>query len=156
MAVGDTTIYADWLKAQVDATLSSTPVDFDTDVLKVGILTSAFTSDTTAGSAQNFWADISANEVSTGTSYTGPITLTSVTVTGTTTVATFDAADINLLADIGGGFTNGRWAVLYKDSGVEATSPLIMVLDLGSDKNLQAANIDLIWAVTGLITWSKV
>lgn len=157
MAVGDITPYQKWSKAQADSSsLSSMPVDFDTDTLKVIILDDTFVPDTTASTIQEHLDDVSADEViTTGTVYTGPVTLAGKTVALAAGVVTFDATDIALAADVGGGFTNGRYIVFYKDSGAEATSPLIAVGDLGANRDLTAGSLDFNWAGTGIITWTQ-
>lgn len=156
MAAGDITVYDKFLLADKDqSTLSGMPVDFDTNVIKVVILKNTFTPDTTPTSTQEHFDNISTLEVATGTSYTGPITLASVTLTLTAGNVKFDAADISLSADAGGGFTDGRYIVFYKDTGAAATSPLIAVGDLGSDQDLAAADLIFTWAATGILAWSK-
>lgn len=157
MAAGDITTYQKWIQAQADAiTLSSTPVDFDTDTIKVIVLDNTFVPDTTASTIQEHLDDVSAKEVTTGTAYTGPITLVGKAVTLSAGVVTFDATDISIAADVGGGFTDARYIVLYKDSGAAATSPLIAVGDLGSDRNNTTGVLDFTWASTGILTWTQV
>lgn len=156
MAAGDITPFMKHLKAQVDAsTLASSPVDFDTDIIKIVILDNTFVPDTTLASIQEHFDDISAKEVATATAYTGPITLASLTVTSSGVVITFDAADVVVAADAGG-FTDGRFIVFFKDSGTPSTSPLIAVGDLGADKDLTVGSLELTWASGGILTWSRV
>ncbi len=159
MASGDLTTYKNWLLAQADgdagAKLSSTPVDFNTDTLKIVVLDNTFVPDTASSTVQEHFDDISAKEVATATSYTGPITLASITATESAGVVTFDAADISILTDAGG-FTNGRYIVLYKDSGTPATSPLIAVGDLGVDRDITGADLNFTWSASGIITWTEV
>ncbi len=160
MAAGDITLYANWLLAQADGDaggkLSGTPVDFNSDTLKVVILDSTFVPDTLSSTIQEHFDDISAKEVTTGTSYTGPITLASITVTESSGVVTFDAANIAIVSDATTGFTDGRHIVIYKDTGTPATSPLIMTGDLGTDRNIQVAELDFNWSASGIVTWTKV
>ncbi len=156
MAVGDILAYEKWMQAQVDSsTVASNPVDFDSDTLKFIILDNTFTPDVTASSVQEHLDDISAKEVTTGTNYTGAITLTTTSVTNVATVIIFDADDISIAVDTSTGFTNGRYAVIYKDSGVAATSPLILSCDFGADLNLASNTINLNWGASGILTWSK-
>jgi hypothetical protein len=156
MAAGDTTAYMKWVEGQVDQTvLSSLPVDFDTDTIKVIVLANTFTPDTTLATTQEHLDDISADEVTTGTAYTGAVTLATTTVTGAGAVVTFDADDVSIGADSGGGFTDARYVVFYKDSGAAATSPLIAVGDLGSDRANTTGSIDLTWSASGILTWTR-
>lgn len=157
MAAGDITIYDKWLHSQSgDSTLSGMPVDFDTDTLKIVLLDNTFTPDTTASSTQEHFDDVSAKEVSTGTAYTGPITLGTITLTVSSGVVTFDAADVSILVDAGGGFTDARHIAFFKDTGTPSTSPLIAIGDLGSDRDNTLSNIDFTWGANGIITWTKV
>lgn len=156
MAAGDITLYKKWMKGQIDgAGLSSVPVDFDTDTIKVIILKNTHTPDASASTTQEHLDDISADEVATATAYTGAITLGSKTVGVSGSVVTFDAADINIAADAGG-FTDGRHIVIYKDTGTPSTSPLIATGDLGADKSLQTGSLDFLWGAGGIITWTEV
>jgi len=156
MAAGDVTAFDKWLAAQADAaTLSGSPVDFDTDTIKIVVLDSTYTPDTSDTSVTEHFDDISAKEVATATSYTGPITLASSTVTLTTGKTTFDAADVTIASDAGG-FTDGRYIVFYKDTGTPATSPLIAVGDLGSNQSIVTGALLLTWGANGIITWTKV
>lgn len=154
MAAGDITIYSKFLRGQVDgSTLSSVPIDFDNDTLKLVILKNTFTPDTSSTSVQEHFDDISAFQVATGTSYTGPITLANVTLSYTGDVVVLDADDVSIVLDAGSGFTDGRWIVIYKDSGTASTSPLFCVGDLGADQDISANSLNLLWASTGIINW---
>lgn len=156
MAAGDITLMPKFLQAQADAsTLSGSPVDFDTDTIKVVVLINTFVPDTTDSSAQEHFDDISSDEVNTATAYTGPITLTTTSIAVSGAVVTWDADDISIAADVAG-FTDGRYIAIYKDTGTPATSPIIAIGDLGADQSLQTGSLDLTWAATGLITWTRV
>ena len=154
MAAGDITIYPKFIQSQADGSTLASVVDFDTDTIKVVVLDNTFTPDTTASTIQEHFDDISAKEVATATAYTGPITLASKTLTLSGVVVTFDAADIEIAIDASG-FTDGRYIAIYKDSGTPSTSPLIAIGDLGSDKDNVSSTIELNWAATGLITWTR-
>ncbi len=98
---------------------------------KVALMSNAYTpnSDT-----QNFWNQISSQEV-TGAGYTaGGITLTSKTATrndGTDQI-TLDAADVSWPNST---ITNARHAVVYRDTGTPSTSYLVAAYDFGVDKS---------------------
>ena len=98
-------------------------VDLDTDTLKIALVTSAYT----PSLAHTQWADVSANEVSSGSGYTtGGITLSGVT-----------AADANIDFDdpVWTSLTKTfRYAVCYKSgSGGGYTNPLLFYVLLNSD-----------------------
>ena len=153
MAAGDITFYAKYIKAAQDqSTLSSMPVDFDTDTLKVIVLTRTHSVDTSETSTDEHLDDISADEVSTGTAYTGPITLTTVAVAFNGLTTEVSADDVTIDQDVGGGFTDARFAVIYKDSGVAATSPLIVSIDLGEDRDNTLGDLIFQWgAGSGIV-----
>ena len=153
MAAGDITVFNKWKEAQADAGLSSTPVDFDTDTISVAVMTDAYTPDTGDTSAQVYWSDVSASQVATGTSYTGPIALAGKTLALSTGVAVFDANDV-VIAQDASGFTNGRRLVFFKNTGTPTTSPLIAVGDLGANKAITAGSLTFAWAATGIVRWS--
>lgn len=137
-----------------DTTGSSTAgisrvVDFDTDTLKVMLTTATYSPSATGHATKNSVT----NEV-TGAGYTaGGATVTSATVTDAAGVITFDGADIVWTQTVGG-FTNARYAVLYKDTGTAATSTLIGFLDLAADKGNVAGDFILQFNAAGIISWA--
>ena len=127
------------------------PIDFDTDTLKVALVTNTYSP---SASAHNFFDDIT-NEVS-GTNYTaGGATLASKTVTLNAGIVTFDAADVTWTQS-GTGFSNARYAIIYKSTGTASTSPLVAYVNFGADVGNTVADLVLVWAGTGIIstTWS--
>lgn len=90
-------------------------VDLDTDTLKVALVTSSYTPST----AHDEWADVSANEVATGSGYTtGGATLANPVTTNTTV----DYDDV-LWTSLTKTF---RYGVCYKSgSGGGLTNPLL-------------------------------
>jgi hypothetical protein len=156
MAAGDLTFYTKFKEATLDGDantdLSSMPVNFEDDTLKIIVLTDTHVPDTDDVTTQEHLDDISANEVTTGTGYTGPITLSTKTVTRSGTTVTMDAVDVTIPQDAGTGFSNARWFILYKDSGTPATSPLIASGDLGTNRNNTAGDLTFEWAGTGIFT----
>ena len=147
MATGDLTTYNKFILTMLNGTDT---VDFDTDTIKVVMMKTTFTPDTSDSSTQEFFDDISATEVATGTAYTGPVTLASKTLTLASGVVKFDADNITIAQDIGGGFTDGDAFVLYKDTGTPSTSPLILWGDFGSSQNNQAGSVSITWAAAGI------
>lgn len=108
-------------------------VDFDANLLKMAIVTSAYTLDQ---NLHDFFSDVNANEVS-GTGYTaGGNTCSNIApaVSGAGLV-TVDAGDPAVWTQNGSGFSNGRRAIFYYDTTVATTSPLIgFSNDFGSDQ----------------------
>ena len=140
------TKYNSFLKGQMNGTAV---VDFDTDTFKVALLTSSYIPVQTT---HKTWADIS-DEV-TGSNYLpGGSTLTGITLTESNGVTTFDANDVTWL-DSSTGFTNARYAVLYKSTGVANTSTLIALLDLSVDKSNVGGDYAIFWHPSGIISWS--
>lgn len=152
------TKYDKFLKTQLnggqDTTGGSTAgparvVDFDTDTIKV-----MFASTTYVPSASGHAVKANVTGEVTGTGYTaGGVTLTGVTFVESAGTVTFDAADI-VLAQNAAGFSNARYAIVYKDTTVAATSTLIACIDLGSNMGTVAGPLELNFQATGLISWS--
>ena len=117
-------------------------VDWVGDTLKVMLCTSTFVPNQ---DTHNFKDDVT-NEI-TGTGYTaGGVTLGTKTLTydtGSNTVRA-DAADSVWSTAT---FT-ARIAVLYKDTGVAGTSPVLGYGDFGSDISVTAANFTITWDAT--------
>jgi len=154
MAEGDITFFNKFKKAQLDgaAPLSSMPVDFDTDTIKLAVLTAE--PDTGDSSTDEHWDDVSADQVSTGgTEYTGPVTLGSVNITLSSGVVSVDYADVVINQDASG-FSNGTWVVVFKDTGTPATSPLILKGELGTAKGNTGGSLTFSWHTNGLFQLS--
>ena len=123
------------------------PIDFDTDTLKVALASSSYTP---SASTHNFFDDVT-NEV-TGTNYTsGGATLASPTVALNSGTVTFDAADVTWTQS-GTGFSNARYAIIYKSTGTSSTSPLIAYVDFGTDVGNTVADLVLVWSASGILS----
>jgi len=144
-------LYHKWLEAQIDGGVANTPVDFGGDTLKIALVGAGYTP---AQSTHDLFDDADSNEVS-GVNYTsGGETLASKTVTESSGTVTFDnTVDITWSQDASG-FSDARYAILYKDSGAAATSPLIAYADLGGNKGNQDGDLTLEFDAAGIITWS--
>jgi hypothetical protein len=121
-------------------------IDLDTDTIKVMLLTSSHSQDQ---DAHEFIDDVSANEVS-GTGYTaGGATLGSKAVTqdNTDNEGMFDAADVTWSTST----ITARYAAIYKDTGTPGTSPIIGIIDFGSDKSSAAGNFTIAWHAEGIV-----
>jgi hypothetical protein len=116
-------------------------VDLDTDTLKLALVTSSYTPSTT----HDEWADVSANEVATGSGYTtGGVTLAGVATTNST-VDYNDATWTSLTKTF-------RYAVCYKSgSGGGLTNPLLFYILLDStpaDIVSSGSNYSIQWNAT--------
>lgn len=122
--------------------------DLDSDTLKVMLVTSSYTPN---ADTDDFITDASGAEVS-GTGYTaGGATLSGVSITqdDTNNLAYLDAADVSWPTST---ITNARYAVIYKDTGVPATSPILAVIDFGSNKTSSADTFLITWSSSGIIS----
>lgn len=121
-------------------------VDFDSDTIKVALLSSSYTPDQ---DAHDYFNDVSSFEV-TGTGYTsGGNTLGSKTATydSATNVIVLDAADTTWSSST----ITARYAVIYDSTGTSSTSALIGYVDFGSDQSSTNGNFTITWDATGIV-----
>ena len=122
-------------------------IDWDTDTIKVALLTNSYTPDQ---DAHNYFDDVSTYEV-TGTGYTqGGNTLANKTNTynAATNVITLDADDVTWSSST----ITARYAVVYDASpATNATKPLIGYVDFGSDQSSSNGNFTITWDATGIV-----
>jgi hypothetical protein len=122
-------------------------VDWDSDTIKVGLLSSSYTPNQ---DTHTYWSDAVSYEV-TGTGYTtGGATLASKTATydGTSNVIVLDAADTTWSSST----ITARYAVVYDDSGASNSSKaLIGYVDFGSDQSSTNGNFTITWDSTGIV-----
>lgn len=122
-------------------------VDWDSDTIKVALLTSSYTPNQ---DTHDYFDDVSSYEV-TGTGYTaGGATLGSKTLTydNSSNVIVLDAADTTWSAST----ITARYAVVYDDSGASAGSKaLIGYVDFGSDQSSTNGNFTITWDSTGIV-----
>jgi hypothetical protein len=121
-------------------------VDFDTDTIKVALLSSSYTPDQ---DAHDYLNDVSTYEVS-GTGYTaGGNTLGSKTATydSANNVVILDAADTTWSSST----ITARYAVVYDSTGTASTSALIGYVDFGSDQSSTNGNFTITWDSTGIV-----
>lgn len=122
-------------------------IDWDTDTIKVALLTNAYTPDQ---DAHNYLDDVVANEVS-GTGYTaGGNTLANKTnsYNSSTNVITLDADDTTWSSST----ITARYAVIYDATpATNATKPLIGYVDFGSDQSSSNGNFTITWDATGIV-----
>jgi hypothetical protein len=104
-------------------------INLGTDTIKLALFTNSYTPNI---DTDEFFSGISANQVAAGNGYTsGGVALANKATTVDTTddKGVFDADDVVFTLT---GPVTFRYAVLYKDTGNSATSPLIMVEDVGA------------------------
>lgn len=140
------TKYNSWQKFQLDGTAV---IDWDTDTIKVSLHTSTYVPNV---ATHQYFNDLT-NEV-TGTNYTaGGATIGSISVVESAGVSTVDGNDVTWLQNAGG-FTNARYAVIYKDTTVATTSPLVGYIDLTTDRGNTAGDLTIQWNASGIFTQS--
>lgn len=151
MAAGDFKFFAQGLHD-----LGNKIHDLDADDFRMGIITTSTTP--AVNTAAPHWGgtgttNMSTNQVvTTGTSYTGPITLASEAWTLTATGAAMDVADITLAQDASG-FTNGRWGIIYNNT--DANKRCIGYLDLGSDRSLVSGSLTITMNASGILSLAQ-
>jgi len=120
-------------------------IDLDTDTVKVMLVTSGYAPDQ---DLHEFKSSVT-NEVS-GTGYTAGGAAPAnkaVTQDNTNNRMVFDADDVTWANSA----ITARGAVLYKDTGVDGTSPLIAYMDFGSDKSSNSGNFTIQWNAAGIV-----
>lgn len=112
--------------------LLTAAINLSSDTIKAAIVSSAYTPNL---STHEFWSDVVANILNTAG------TLGSKTVT----LGVFDAADITFTAVTSG--STAKAVVLYKDTGLNSTSPLIAYIDTltGFPLATNGGDIQIIW-----------
>lgn len=123
-----------------------TMVDLDGDTIKIALLTSSYTPDF---DAHDFYDDVSANEVpASGTYAAGGATLTvALSQDNTDDEGVFDASDVSFTSAT----ITARYAVIYKSTGNSATSPLICLIDFGSNQTSTAGTFTITFAAEGIL-----
>lgn len=119
-------------------------VDWDSDTIKVALLTSAYSPNQ---DTQVYFSDVSGNEV-TGTNYTaGGATLGSKTITYDTgtNVIKLDGADVTWASST----ITARFAVVYDDTPA-SQKPLVGYLDFGSDQSSVNGDFTITWDAAGI------
>jgi hypothetical protein len=136
-------VYGNTLKAAFNK-----EIDWDTDTIKVMLLTSAYTPNQ---DSHDYLDDVVANEVS-GTGYTaGGATLASKTNTydASTNTVKFDAADVTWSSST----ITARYAVVYSDAGgSNATKALIAYFDFTTDRASSNGDFVVRWGTDGVFS----
>lgn len=136
-------IYNAFKARQLGAT---TPLNPASDTIKLALVTSSYTPNQ---DTDDFWDDVSANEVAaSGTYSTGGVTLTvTSSQDNTDDEGVMDAADVSFT----GATITARYAVIYKSTGVSSTSPLICLIDFGSNQSSTAGTFAITFAAEGIL-----
>ena len=129
-----------------DTAQISTAINLATDTIKLMLITSSYTPDI---DADVFIDDVSANEVgASGTYSAGGVTLTCTGSTDDTDdEGVLDATDVSITSAT----ITARYAVIYKDTGTPSTSPIIGVIDFGSNQTSTAGTFAITFASEGII-----
>jgi hypothetical protein len=148
MAAGDFKFFAQGIHD-----LGNKIIDMDTDTIKFGLVTNSTVPTVLiaapcwgAGGSTNF----SSTQVATATSYTGPITLASVTWTKDNTGAVFDAADPSVIAQDAGGATNIAYAIFYSDTATNKNCIGYMELSTTGAISLVAGSLTITFNASGI------
>lgn len=148
MARGDIKIFA----AFEHTSRSGVSFNLASNTLKLGIVGNGVTP--TVSTTDPRWGsggttDFSAQQVATGTAYTGPITLTNTTYTRSSGVVTLDFDNVTVSQDASG-FTTGYWAILYNDT--VAGKYAIGYLDLGGPVSIVGGPMTITFNASGFWT----
>lgn len=125
-------------------------IDLDTDVIKFGLVTNSTVLIAGpcwgAGGSTNF----SSTQIATATSYTGPITLASVTWTKDNTGAVWDAADPATIAQDASGATNIAYAIFYSDTATNKNCIGYMELSTTGAISLVTGSLTITFNASGI------
>lgn len=125
-------------------------IDWDTDTIKVALLTSSYTPDQ---DADDYFNDVSSFQV-TGTGYTaGGATLANktATYTGATNKLVLDADDVSWTSSS----ITARYAVVYNSSpSTDATRPLIGFVDFGTNQTTSNGTFTIVWDSNGIVEFT--
>lgn len=131
-----------------DAAISGfSVVDFEANTIKVTLIDSADDTFTPTGTTDQDYADVASG------ARVGVGTLGTKTVTNSGGTVTFDAADTTLTAVTG---DQSEVLLIWKDTTVEATSPLIVYFDTfssGMPVTPNGGDIVIQWNASGIFTW---
>lgn len=120
-------------------------IDMIADTIKIALVTDAYVPDI---DAHAFFSDITNEVVGTGYVAGGKVLANkAVNQNNTGDRADFNADDVTWA---GASFT-ARRCIIYKDTGVPGTSPLIAEIDFGENKTASGGDFLVQWAPAGLI-----
>lgn len=126
--------------------------NLSSDVLKLGIVNS--TTAPALSTAGPHWGGTGTTNfattqvATTGTQYTGPKTLASVTWTNVANVPTLRATDISMTIDASG-FANGAYGIIYNDTDVNKRALGFVELSAAGALSLVAGAVTIDWGGAG-------
>ena len=132
--------------------------DLDGDDWRLGIVTT--TTVPAVNTAAPHWGgtgttNFATNQVATtGTSYTGPIVLTSEAWTLNSTGGVMDFADISLAQDASG-FTNGAWGIIYNNTDVNKRAIGYVEISAAGSASLVAGPVTITLNASGVLALSQ-
>ena len=148
MAAGDFKFFAQGIHD-----IGNKIIDMDTDTIKFGLVTNSTVPTVLiagpcwgAGGSTNF----SSTQIATATSYTGPITLASVTWTKDNTGAVWDAADPATIAQDASGATNIAYAIFYSDTATNKNCIGYMELSTTGAISLVTGSLTITFNASGI------
>lgn len=122
-----------------------TMVDLDADTIKMSLHTSTYTPNQ---DSHDFYDDVTNEIGASGTYSAGGATLTvTLSQDNTDDEGVFDATDVSFT----GATITARYAVIYKSTGTAGTSPLICLIDFGSDQSVTSGTFTITFAGEGII-----
>jgi hypothetical protein len=130
-----------------DDSIISTAVNLKTDTLKLSLHSASYT----PAAEHDFFSDLT-NEVSSSGGYTagiagGYLLTDTISTNDTSDRGIFDATDVSIAT----ASITARYAVIRKDTGVAATSPIIVIVDLGSNITSTAGTFAITWDAAGIM-----
>jgi hypothetical protein len=122
-----------------------TMVDLDGDTIKLSLHSSSYTP---SQDSHDFFDDVT-NEVSASGTYSAGGATLAVTLTqdNTDDEGVFDATDVSFTSAT----INARYAVIYKSTGVASTSPLVCLIDFGTDQSSTQGTFTITFASEGIL-----
>lgn len=125
----------------------------DSASIKCALMATNFTGANQSLSLADYWNDVSAYEITSFTNYTA-----SGKTVGTTTVSAYSTSNKTVKFSAGTSVVWGtatlttRGAVVYKDTGTPATSPVVFFLDFGADVSPSGGDLTITWNTDGMAT----
>lgn len=151
MAITGSGIFVATFIDALDATALA--INLDAEDMKVALFQNSITPDFDASAANAAYGAgaFASGEVS-GTGYTaGGATLSTTTFTGSSGVATFDAADTSWASST---ITNAKGALIYADA--LAGDNAIVLVNLGADYSTSNGTFLIQWSGSGIASWDLV
>jgi len=140
-------VTAKWYGLSASKTWTSTATDdleWTSDTIKVALVTVTYTPNQDTDNYANL-AGFTANELAGGGYGRATLGTKTLTYDAASNTIRFKAAD----SVFGPGFTGVfRYAVIFKDTGAAATSPLLGWVDFGADQSIAAGTFTINWDTT--------